>query len=261
MLASRTPEGGRENSPPATSASGRRCRCGAGLATDQLGIRVPALLVSPWAERKVEKTQFDHTSLLKYLTQKWQLRALPSKRMEEANSISVAIGQELRDDGLPRIELTRDQLTPPKLELEELAIGHDSAHDSALKRLRDHLWLEFDEEGPDLYAKFTHIIDRVKAYCEHPESAKLDSRTFSVSIAEPDKLGTADVSVKDDIARWLMHKKQRSVAVLAEHIRDDSLSEDLRRHAARTLELISGRRFHHDGKLEEAQKLLDLHGQ
>ena len=36
--------------------------------------------------------------------------------MEEANSISVAIGQELREDGLPRIELTRDQLTPPKLD-------------------------------------------------------------------------------------------------------------------------------------------------
>jgi hypothetical protein len=148
------------------------------------------------------------------------------------------------------------QLTPPNLKLEEQAIGHDSAHDSALKRLRDHLWLEFDEEAPGLYAKFAHIIDQVKAYCECPEPSKVDSQTFSASIAEPEKLGTADVSVKDDIARWLMHQKQQSVSVLADQIRNASLSEDLRRHAARALDLISGRRFHHHGKLEEGQSCL-----
>lgn len=38
---------------------------------DRLGVRVPALLVSPWVERTVMKTEFDHTSLLKYLTEKW----------------------------------------------------------------------------------------------------------------------------------------------------------------------------------------------
>jgi phospholipase C len=228
---------------------------------DQLGIRVPALLVSPWVERRVEKTQFDHTSVLKYLTEKWQLNPLPSKRMEQANSIGVAIGQQLRDDGLLRIELTRDQLTPPKLELEEQAIGHNSAHDSALKRLRDHLWMEFDEQAPRFYAKFASIIDRVKAFCETLEPTEVNNQAFGVSIAEPDKLGTADVSVKDDIARWLMHHKQQSVAALANQIRDNMLSDDLRRHAARTLELISGRRFHHEDKLAEAQQLLGLHGQ
>jgi phospholipase C len=228
---------------------------------DQLGVRVPALLVSPWVQRRVEKTRFDHTSLLKYLTEKWQLRPLPSKRLEQANSIGIAIGQELREDGLPRIELTRDQLTPPKLELEEQAIGHNSAHDAALKRLRDNLWLEVDEAAPGLYAEFAHILDRVKAYCEHPELPKADSGAFGISIAQPDKLGTTDVSVKDDIAKWLMHQKQHAVAALAGDIRNESLPEEVRRHAARTFELISGRRFHHEGKLEEADKVLALHGQ
>ena len=35
-----------------------------------------------------------------------------------------------------------------------------------MKRLRDHLWLEIDEGSPQFYAKFAHVIDRVKAFCE-----------------------------------------------------------------------------------------------
>ncbi len=48
---------------------------------NQLGIRVPALLISPWVERALVTTQFDHTSLLKYVTEKWQLTPLPSRRI------------------------------------------------------------------------------------------------------------------------------------------------------------------------------------
>ncbi len=228
---------------------------------DQLGIRVPALLVSPWVGRRVESTQFDHTSVLKYITEKWQLCPLLSKRVEQANSIGVAIGQQLRDDGLPRIELSREQLTPPKLELEEQAIANNSAHDSALKKLRDHLWLELDEGAPRLYAGLAHLGDLAKSFFDSLALPKSSNATFSVSIAEPDKLGTDDVSVKDDVARWLMRKKKDAVSILAGHIRNEALSDDLRRHAARTLELISGRRFHHVEKLEEAAKLLDIHGQ
>jgi phospholipase C len=226
---------------------------------DQLGVRVPALLVSPWVDRAVENTQFDHTSLLRYLTEKWQLRPLPSKRIAQANSIRIAIRSQLREDELPRIELTRDELTPPKLELEEKAIGNNSEHDTALKRLRDYLTLELDEGAPSLYAKFARAVGRVTDYLKG--LATTNGQPFNVSIAEPDKLGTADVSVKDDVARWLMERKKRSIKVLAENIRDDRLSEDARRHAARTLEMVSGRRFHHEEKLAEADKLLSLHKQ
>jgi hypothetical protein len=160
---------------------------------------------------------------------------------------------------LPRIELTRDQLTPPKLELEENAINNNSQHDSALKRLRDYLVLGLDEGAPSFYAKLARVVDRVTDCFKRP--APTDDQPFNVSIAEPDKLGTADVSVKDDAARWLMDRKKQSVKFLAESIRNDGLSDDDRRHAARTLELISGRRFHHEDKLAEADKLLSLHKQ
>jgi phospholipase C len=230
-------------------------------AFNQLGIRVPALLVSPWVDRRVEKTQFDHTSVLKYLTDKWQLRPLPSRRMAAANSIAVALRQQSRDDSLPRIDLTRDQLTPPKLELEEQAIGHNSTHDSALKRLGDFLVMEVDEGAPRILTGLARVLEGLKSFIENLALPKGEAGDFAVSIAEPDKLGTADVSAKDRVAKWLMRKKKAAVGVLAVHIRDENLPEESRRHAARTLELISGRRFHHVGKLDEAKRLLDLHHQ
>src|ERR1700732_3104736 len=60
---------------------------------DRLGVRVPAILVSPWVRAGVEKTVFDHTSLLKYLTDKWNLGPL-GLRTQQANSIGVALDQE-----------------------------------------------------------------------------------------------------------------------------------------------------------------------
>ncbi len=56
----------------------------------QLGVRVPALLVSPWVESRVCKTRFEHTSLLKYLIDKWGLGPL-GNRTAAANSFAPFI--------------------------------------------------------------------------------------------------------------------------------------------------------------------------
>jgi phospholipase C len=42
-------------------------------AFDRLGVRVPAVLVSPWLARQVVDASCDHTSLLRSLTEKWGL--------------------------------------------------------------------------------------------------------------------------------------------------------------------------------------------
>jgi phospholipase C len=65
----------------------------------QLGVRVPALLISPWCDARVEHTQFDHTSLLKYLCDKWEMAPL-GERARAANSIAAAI----RTTGTPRVD-------------------------------------------------------------------------------------------------------------------------------------------------------------
>lgn len=64
---------------------------------DRLGVRVPALLISPWVDAGVVSTEFDHTSLLKYLIEKWHLEPL-TERVSHANSIDEAI----RKSGKPR---------------------------------------------------------------------------------------------------------------------------------------------------------------
>lgn len=56
---------------------------------NRLGVRVPVILASPWVKRGVLSTRFDHTSLLKYLTDKWQLGPL-GRRVAQANSIAKA---------------------------------------------------------------------------------------------------------------------------------------------------------------------------
>ena len=82
---------------------------------DQFGIRVPALLVSPWVKRGFNQTVFDHTSLLKYLIGKWGLGSL-GDRAAKANDIDPLIQERSpRRDTVERIDLTDDQLRPPKL--------------------------------------------------------------------------------------------------------------------------------------------------
>lgn len=181
--------------------------------------------------------------------------------MAQATSIAVALHPQRREGLLARIELTPDQLTPPDLDKEESAIEDDSAHDEALRRLRDFLLMEFDEIAPWLYAAFARFLEGLKSLFYHPEPFRPLRRAFAVSIANPDKV-SSNVPLKDDIARYLMRKKQAAVTVLAQDLRRKSIVGDGRgRYAAQTLELISGRRFHHDRKVDEAEHLLDLHGE
>ena len=69
---------------------------------DQFGVRIPALLVSPWTEPRVEREIFDHTSVLRYLIEKWSLGGLGA-RTAAATSIGIALRltQAPRDDAPP----------------------------------------------------------------------------------------------------------------------------------------------------------------
>ncbi|MGF6779868.1 alkaline phosphatase family protein [Paraburkholderia sp. GAS334] len=53
----------------------------ANYAFDHLGVRVPAILVSPWVGVGVDHTVYDHTSVLRYACDKWQLPHLCRRTM------------------------------------------------------------------------------------------------------------------------------------------------------------------------------------
>jgi phospholipase C len=57
------------------------------FAFNSFGLRVPAVLVSPWLDPGVLHEIYDHTSLLKYLTDKWTLGAL-GNRTPTANNFA-----------------------------------------------------------------------------------------------------------------------------------------------------------------------------
>jgi phospholipase C len=103
---------------------------------DQLGIRVPALLISPWVSRTVEHTQFDHTSLLRYVSDKWNLSPL-GNRTAQATSIADAIREsEPRTDTIPFIRVPYTLLMPDHPEWEQ---ADTSNHHDALAAFVRHL--------------------------------------------------------------------------------------------------------------------------
>lgn len=127
-------------------------------AFDQLGVRVPALLVSPWVGKGVEKTVFDHTSLLKYLCDKWGMSGL-GNRTAAANSIACS----LRFDGPPRtgtipfIRVPNTALISKNPELERWDVN---AHQSALHMFADYLHAQRDRASGEAIGLITKEAGR-----------------------------------------------------------------------------------------------------
>jgi phospholipase C len=124
--------------PPAAAPPDDRLQ---NYAFNQLGVRVPALLVSPWVGKRVEHTVFDHTSLLKYLIEKWKLGPsnILGNRTATANSIAVALTESrLRQDTVPFIRVPYNKLIPSRPELEK---QEDTGHQHAI-----HLFARYLEQ-------------------------------------------------------------------------------------------------------------------
>ena len=229
--------------PAATPPDGILCK---ECAFDRLGVRVPALLVSPLVSPRVIQTQFDHTSILKYLTRKWALGPL-GKRTEVAECIGSAIDLAVpRTDTPERIELSATELRPPDPEAEDAAFGQLSLHQTALQRLGEFLKQEAVTQVPPIYSGIARLAMAVQAICARLLEIGLQERPlFPVSIAEPDKLANpSSVDARDSVARYIMRKKRYTVDSVANRLSDVSLTDEQVRHSVQTLALITGRNFH-----------------
>ncbi|KAA1010717.1 phospholipase [Paraburkholderia panacisoli] len=108
----------------------------------QLGVRVPAVLVSPWCDAGVCHAQFDHCSVLKYLCDKWQLPPL-GNRTRAAASIGLAVRctGEARTDTPAFIRVTNQSLIAQHVELEKKS---SNGNQHGLHHFADYLHAELD---------------------------------------------------------------------------------------------------------------------
>ena len=141
---------------------------------DQLGVRVPALLISPWVSRAVEHSQFDHTSLLKYLTDKWNLGPL-GRRTAAASSIATAIREtSQRTDTIPFIRVSYTQLIPEHPEWEQQ--DHDSLHHQGMQAFAQHLGDLMDGIGAKTLQQQKPLAERMSDIADHVKAGALLGR-------------------------------------------------------------------------------------
>ncbi|MGH8780044.1 alkaline phosphatase family protein [Paraburkholderia sp.] len=74
--------------PPPTIAPDDHTDPAMPFGFDQLGVRVPAILVSPWVKQGVDHTVYDHTSILRYACEKWGLPYL-CRRIQPAPGVNA----------------------------------------------------------------------------------------------------------------------------------------------------------------------------
>ena len=125
------------------------------FAFDRLGVRVPALLVSPYAGQRCVNTQFDHTSLLRYLVDKWGLGSLGAR---VAANDTVSIGSALT--GSARA-VTPAQLPipgPTPGATQPVHLTALSSHQSALFALSHSLESMTDADPNTIAARSAHVL-------------------------------------------------------------------------------------------------------
>src|SRR6185437_3060046 len=120
---------------------------------DRLGARVPALLVSPYAPNKVIHDQMDHTSLLKYLIDKWGLGPL-GERTAQAKTFAGDLLTKPRADtpaAIPAVPQGMTRVTaPPRQPLND--------HQTALVALSHALEGMADEDPAVVAARSRQVL-------------------------------------------------------------------------------------------------------
>jgi phospholipase C len=123
--------------PPATVAPDEYI---AEWSFDRLGVRVPAILVSPWVERGVINTVFDHTSILRYLCEKWDMPPLGLRMQASAGANRCnTFGLELRKLQKPRGD------TPKSIDVPQIKAAKIAAAEPPIEGSREALLMYVDQ--------------------------------------------------------------------------------------------------------------------
>lgn len=109
-------------------------------AFDQYGVRVPAVLISCWLPAGKLSARFDHTSILKYAIDKWELQALTA-RVAAANTFATSYLSQCRDD-------TPLHLDPPPISPTSQASESVNEHEQGLISFARYLDMRMSDNDP-----------------------------------------------------------------------------------------------------------------
>ena len=157
---------------------------------DRFGVRVPALLISPWVERGVISTGFDHTSLLRYLIDKWGLEPL-TNRVRDANTFANAI----RTSGEPRVDTPQSVPVPPLV----LMVAEDKLPRGAAS----------DATADELAEPDNDLQRSLKVFAEHLEQNELPVEARAITIT-PDGPLQEEQRAKMKVLAFLGHQKAKA---------------------------------------------------
>jgi phospholipase C len=112
----------------------------------QLGVRVPTIVIGPYAKQGVSSVQYDHTSALKHLQTTFGLGSLTA-RVDAASDLTDCIDQDrlLRGDPAPPIKL-------PVLDSEEWPAFDEACRSAGGFRVANDPITEWANENPEMFA-------------------------------------------------------------------------------------------------------------
>ena len=90
---------------------------------EQLGFRVPALIIGPWVKQGVDPTVYDHASILKYVCERFGIEPW-NARIAGVNSIGEALDTERMASGIPL-----EPVELPPFEVPEESVGEECYYD------------------------------------------------------------------------------------------------------------------------------------
>jgi phospholipase C len=120
----------------------------------QYGVRVPAILVSPWVDNGVISDLFDHTSMLKYLQDKWRLNDLGARTAHAASFAGAINAAGLpRTDAPARISSAATGIVAPTPAVDAL-----SENQSAIVAMSHNLEAMSNEDPNIVAARSRHVL-------------------------------------------------------------------------------------------------------
>lgn len=146
---------------------------------NRLGVRVPTILVSPWIAAGVINKKLEHTSILRYLCDKWDLPPLGSRMQADAGAYRT---NTFADDLRKRTSIRTD--TPEKLDPTPVPVSRAATTEPPIEGAREALLL-YIQQLPDPAAIPQKIRSaKVKAQAKPSGDTPTSSPTSSVLSVE-----------------------------------------------------------------------------